>query len=101
MKIPSKVKVGGFIYKVIPNYKFKEIFDNLAQGDPNSLEIRIKYFDSGGEKLNQQKIEEMFLHEIVHCINEVYNSNKIDEDTITRLTMGLYQVLKDNKLLKE
>jgi len=97
MKIPSKLKVGGFTYKVIKNYKFKEISDSIGQTDHDVLEIRISYFDSGGIRRNQEKIEEIVIHEILHCINQAYNSNKLDEETITRLGNGLYQVLKDNE----
>jgi len=100
MKIPSKLKVGGFTYKVIKNYKFREDTNLLGQADHDVLEIRISYWDGSGIRRSQQKIEEIYLHEVVHCINWVYNSNELDEKTINRITNGLYQVLKDNKLLE-
>jgi hypothetical protein len=97
MKIPSKVKVGGFTYKVIKNYKFKEDSTLCGQTDNSLLEVRISYIDISGEKRKEEKIEEIFLHEILHLVNQIYNANKLDEETVTRLTMGLYQVLKDNR----
>ena len=97
MKIPSKIKVGGFTYKVIKNYKFKEDPNLMAQGDHDLLEIRISYLGHSGERRSQEKIEEAVLHEILHCVNITYNSNKLDEETIDKLSNGLYQVLKDNR----
>ena len=99
MKIPKTLKVGGFNYKVIQGYKFKEK-ELAGQADHRSLEIRLSSIDPGGNKYAQAKIEECFLHELLHAVDCVYNCNKLDEDTVDRLSNGLYQVLKDNKILR-
>lgn len=45
-----------------------------------------------------EKLDEIFLHEVLHRINDVYNTEKLNEETIIRISEGLMQVLKDNKL---
>jgi hypothetical protein len=100
MKIPNKLKVGGHTYTILKNYHFKERGDLLGQADHTLLEIRLAKYEGGGNKISSTKREEVFIHEILHTINEVYNSGKLEEETIQRLSYGLHQVLKDNKLLK-
>ena len=48
-----------------------------------------------------EKLDEIFLHEVLHRINDVYNTEKLNEETIIRISEGLMQVLKDNKLFRE
>ena len=100
MKLPNQIKAGGHIYKILKNYHFKEKTDLFGQSDHALLQVRIVKYDGGGNQLAESKIEEIFIHELLHIINEIYNSNKLDEKTIERLSYGLHQVLKDNKLLK-
>ena len=84
---------------VIQGYKFKERTDISGQADHNVLEIRISDVDGSSNLLAQDRIEEIFIHEILHCIDNAYNAGKLDDDTICRFSEGLNQVLKDNKLL--
>lgn len=98
MKIPKKVKIGGFIYKIIRKKEFAGSdagFSGTAKHNQTEIELSRSH---KGELYNAQKIEECFMHEIVHCVDVVYNGQKFDEDTVDRLSQGLYQVLKDNKL---
>jgi len=101
MKIPSKLKVGGHIYKIIKNYKFTQDPKLIGQADHDLGEIRLSPYEATGNHRMPSRIEECFMHEILHCINNVYNENKLVEEELGRLSQGLYQVLKDNKLLKE
>lgn len=98
MNIPQTVKVGGFIFKIIRNYKFRERTDCDGQADYDLLEIRLKDTDQSNNELPQDKKEEIFLHELLHCINDIYNNGKIPEEEIKRISQGLFQVFKDNKL---
>ena len=97
MKILNKVKVGGIFYKVIQNYIFKET-ELMGQAEHRETEIRISSKTPNNTCYSRQKIEECFLHEILHCVDNIYNCQKLDEDTITRLSQGLYQVFNDNKI---
>ncbi len=100
MNIPETLKVGGHIFKVIRNYKFKERTDVDGQSDLDLLEIRLKDKDLSGNELHQERKEQIFLHEVLHCIDDIYNGNELEEKEVKRMSNGLYQVLKDNEMLK-
>ncbi len=100
MTIPKSIKVGGRIYNVVFPYVFKERTDIGAQACHYTNEIRIADLTATGEAIDRTNIEITFIHELLHCVNVVYNAGNIDEDTIERMGEGLYQVLQDNGLLK-
>lgn len=94
MKIPQKIKIGGKTIDVI--------VDNLREKCGSS--------DIGMSQLARQKIwisneanketqEETFLHEIGEFI-KFENDLEISHQTLQTLSRSLYQVLKDNDLLK-
>ena len=99
MKIPDHLTVGGHLYKVIRDFKFTQRTDVHAQADHTALEIRLLKRDMSGE-FKRSKIECNFIHELMHCVDNTYNANKLDEETVVRLSEGLYQVLKINNMLK-
>jgi len=99
MKIPSKIKIGGYIYKVIKDYKFKERIDLIGQADHDLLEIRLSQKDTGGNQKETSVIEATYIHEVLHCINKIYNGSKLEEKDIIQLGEGLYQVLIDNGMV--
>lgn len=36
------------------------------------------------------------MHEILHAVDKNYNNGSLSEKALSRLSQGLYQVLKDN-----
>ncbi len=90
--IPNKVNVAGIGYEV------KEI-ENLA--DDYELGGQVIYsrglikVDSG---MCKDKKEQIFVHELLHAIFVEAGYHDHEEETVTRLSTVLYQVLKDNKL---
>lgn len=96
MNFPKTLKIGPFRYSVLPNYRFKERTDYFGQSDYALKEIRITPVDLNGNKRNPQDIEETFWDD-VYTVGE---ENKLKENMIRRLSTGLYQVLRDNNLLK-
>lgn len=96
MKIPDKVKVGGFVYKVLKDYRFKEDVRLAGQQDPETLELRLSSTGASGHPRVAEMIEESFWHELLHTIDLIYNNAALDEKTIARLSMGLFQVMQDN-----
>ncbi len=98
MKIPTKLKVGGHIYTVIQDFKFKERIDAHGQCDHTLLEIRFLKRDMSGD-FSRSKIECNFIHELLHAIDNTYNSANLKEEDVVRLAEGLYQVLIDNRML--
>ena len=104
MKIPKKLKIGGHDFDVIlkkPTDKEKG-YNNWGKTFFANNEMMID------NDLSQSRQEEVFLHEILHCCFEMSGLNKelddkkqkSEEDIICNLTAILYQILKDNNLLK-
>lgn len=98
--IPKTLKVGGFEYGLDRGYGFRERTDIRGQADHDSLDIRIAESDAGGVTYDRAVIEELFVHEVLHCVNYVYNNSALDEETVARLSFGLHQVLVDNFTLE-
>ena len=101
MRIPESVRIGPFDYKVERGAKWKED----AMGgyiDHNLLDIRIAAVDVGGCSLSPQREFEIFIHEVNHGIDYVYNQGRISdhergsEKTIVAFGLGWAQVLRDN-----
>lgn len=91
MKIPSKLKVGGHKIKII----LKNLPDAYGQYEFEEGTITI-------HKDSPQSIKESTLiHEILHVINATIGANQIGHSLLESLSEQLYQVLSDNKLLKE
>lgn len=100
MNIPQNLKVGGHSYAVNMAYRFKDRTDIMGQANHQRSEIVVSDVDCAGNPLERTQSEQTFVHELVHCVDQVYNNNKLDEDTVARISEGLYQVLKDNDMLK-
>jgi len=95
MKIPDKVKVAGHVYNMVWDDEFlsNKSFTGLACHRELIIYLCKKY---RGDKLSKSIIEETLLHEIIHTVDVVYNNHSLTEDSVDRLSEGLYQVLKDN-----
>ena len=97
MKIPKTLKVAGHNYKVFFDDKFLAKEGLLGQCDFISQKIRLcKKFK--GQVRAKSDIGRTFVHEIIHTIDAHYNNYALTEKEVDRLSNGLYQVLKDNKL---
>ena len=95
MNIPKSVKVGGQTFKVIKDYVFTERVDINAQCDSDYNEIKLGQL--WREKCRTRQ-EDIFLHEIIHAVDNIYNGNKLQEEDVVNIGQGLYQVLTDNKI---
>ncbi len=100
MKIPSLVKIGGHNVRVKLE---KEEFRSgrcgrkmCGQANFTKRLIRVATSNSG-QKYAGSCIAETFMHEVLHHIADIYGVT-ISEQGINRLSMGVYQVLHDNKL---
>ena len=105
MKIPKSLKIGGMSLKVIfpaeqTTYKNEKGEDTQADGFilMSTGEIHIANKSKENNIYAEDYIGQVFMHELLHAINYVYNSDALSEDEIERLSQGLYQVLKDNKI---
>ena len=94
MKIPKQIKIGGHICKIIFRDRVKEDgIDHLGSYNVRCSKIWI------ANDLTKSQQESTFLHEIIEAI-DYCNQLELNHKQITTLEHNLYQVLKDNKLLK-
>ena len=94
MKIPKTVKIGGLIYTI----EFTDIEKEKAQRDSIGLHHARFTKIIIDSRLSLEKQESIFLHEIIEALNLMY-SLELEHKTIDILEAGLYQVLKDNKMV--
>jgi hypothetical protein len=95
LRLPKKINILGRNYTI-------EYFDFNGSIQTNTMCGTSGY---SGQKIqidsksHRESQESVLLHEIIH---QVSHSMKLDlsEETVCQLEAGLYQVLKDNDLLK-
>ncbi len=87
------LNIGGHTYKVIVKNRSKDGTDNAGTVIVAENTIWIN-----GDQCETQR-ESTLLHEIIEAINITYNLG-LKHNQITTLEVTLYQVLKDNNLLK-
>jgi len=88
MKIPQTLKIGGHIVKVLL-VDTEDINNNCGEQNAARNIIKIR------KDMPQTQIESTLIHEIIHHCN-----TSLKEDIVGSLSEQLYQVLKDNSLLK-
>lgn len=90
--IPDKVNVSGVNYNV-------EFVDRFVEN--HNLQGQVIYHKGLiqiDKNMSDDKKEQTFVHEMLHaCFNEAGYIEQ-DEDIINRVSIVLYQVLKDNKI---
>ena len=94
LKIPDKIKIGGFIYTVYFTDNISH--DHLAECDYRNTSIFIR------SSINRQRQEQAFLHEIIHAV--MSNSGYVheqDEKIVDGIANGLYALIVDNPTLFE
>lgn len=92
--IPSEVKVAGV------NYQVKEVETVIIDGSTDYAGS-CDYFNSEIElvsSLSKTKKEQVLIHEVLHACFHEAGFQEQDEDTINRVSIVLYQVLKENNL---
>jgi len=99
VKIPKKLKVGGFVYTIEFPYFFRESNELVGQHAFDELKIKISDVDHL-DKMSDQKIVATLMHEVVHAVDHVYWSGVgiMSEDEIDMISRGLFQVIRNNKL---
>ncbi len=94
MKIPKTIKGFGFEYPVIQKNGLRDKggrWSGLIKHQKGEIKI--------DKSQHQRRKEEALLHEIIHFVSYEKRLN-LSEKKIDSLSSGLYQVLKDSKLLK-
>ena len=97
MRIPKTIKIGGIEYSIELVEEAKDEVNGAEYiGRVLFKENKIKILSSYSEEKQYRTL----LHEIIHVLDEDLKVG-LEEKDICRLEVGLYQVLNDNKLLKE
>ena len=94
MKIPKKIKIGGHIFDIHIEDRSKNGVDDKL-GSCNAAQNTI-WLDTSQ---SQTQLESTLLHEIIEAI-DWQQQLELDHKTISQLENALYQVLRDNDLLK-
>ena len=98
-KIPAVVQLGPFSYEVKIEDASMPDDDNYHQFgeiDYRRREIRVTRF-----RCRQESQEESFCHEVMHGLFDlakIERDEKLCENTVCRLGVALYQLLKNNRL---
>jgi hypothetical protein len=91
VKIPKKIKIGGYDYKIVSNNTMDiDLTSNGWVGSQSLMQQKIQLLSS----LSGQSLTETFIHELLHAISITYDSNKLAEEDIGQLSMGMLQVLE-------
>lgn len=92
MKIPEKVKIGGYIYTV----EFVDVVSKeknlMGEIDYNNQVIRID------KSYSRQTQEATFIHELIHGILNFLGEHEVQENErmIDGIANTIYQIIKDN-----
>ena len=97
MKIPRKLNISGQTVKVVQKrYLNKDIKNQIGKATftANCIELSKKCMD---DHVDEQYMAATLLHEIIHHLDDKLSMG-LKEAQVDRLAVGLYHVLKDNKL---
>ena len=91
--IPSVLEVGGVTYRVLwDNAASKAIRGNNRSGEHDTLACTLTI---DAEDASSERIRQIFLHELLHAIDQEYcNFKALTEDSTDAIASGLLQVLK-------
>ena len=95
MKIPEKIKIGGFIVTVELVNNIMTDRGRLGEYHPRTQIIKID------KDCSEQQKEETFLHELLEAITSIYDID-IEHKDLSNMATVLHQVIKDNpEIFKE
>lgn len=100
MKIPKKLKINGFDWEVIESQDTANEGNCFGSTHFSTQKIFLE------PSATRQKKEQAFIHEILHaiwwqqCVGNATDDKTLEEKVISAMSFGLYQVLKDNNMLK-
>ena len=95
-KLPNKVKIGGFTYKIVTKDTSETEHTLGGLHSLSTLEITI-FLYVRNRKRPLPLIHQTLLHEIFHAINEYYDVS-LNEVQVDQLASGWYDVLKNNNI---
>ena len=91
--IPNSVNVAGVEYEVKEVQGINDRFNTLGMVNYAKSLIELE------SDMSPTKKEQIFVHEILHACFSEAGFDEQDEDMVNRVSIVLYQVLKNNKLI--
>lgn len=92
MRIPSKLRIGGHVIRVDCSKELRN--EDYGDFSAKTNVIRIS------KALTQSQKEVTLIHEILHGLNACFDMTPVGHMLLESLAQQLYQVLKDNRLLR-
>ena len=93
MHIPNEIKILGKMITVSQNHPSE--LNGAGNWDSEWYRIRLKWIND--PHFPADKIAEAFLHEIIEALDD-FCDLEIPHKTLSILSEGLFQVIKDNQL---
>ena len=96
MKIPKKLKIGNVIYTI------SQLLEDQKDDYYGSGSYKYQWIKLDFKQLSKEHLEEVFFHEIIHqiLVQRKFTEESNNEQLVSTLAVGFYQVLKDNNLLR-
>jgi hypothetical protein len=88
IELPEVIKIGGFDHQIILD---GEDCDNQGAWGLYSFRKKSLTLDS---RLSPQHFSAEFIHELLHGVDQVYNSCQLEEQQVASLANGLHQVFE-------
>lgn len=89
IKIPETVKIGGYIIRILRKNMDEEKRSNMGEYHHFTQEIWLD------ERLTEQQEEEIFIHEILEAIKDIYLL-KYSHEILNLNGVMLFALIKDN-----
>jgi len=90
--LPEMIKVGGFNYTIKVDAENDTLLtDNGNWGEHSGRQRVLRILSTAPA----QQFSETFLHEVLHAIDCVYHYNGLNNEDVTALSNGLFQVMEE------
>jgi len=89
MRLPKVIKIGGHVFEVKRVKRCEDDADGFYDLTKQLITI---------DEENRKYEGQVLLHEVLHAIDYVYNNAILTEEQVERLSQGLYDFLRNNKI---
>lgn len=94
IRVPRRIKIGGFDYKINQSIRISKELDSAAMWGRHLGALREIQLASDGN-VSPQQYSQTFIHELIHAISSIYcEDRQLAEADVAAVSNGLYQVLE-------
>jgi hypothetical protein len=95
IKVPAKIKIGGYNYTIRQNRRVNRELDSAGMWGRHSATLREIQVATDGN-MSDQQYSQTFLHELTHAISNVYcEGREVAESEVAAISNGFFQVLEE------